>query len=411
MQTVVVCHGLLDIGDADGLLLRAQQVAQGFLGELGGDGAPGEVGAGRQRIERTLQIAHVAAHLLGQQEGHVVGNLRAALMGLGQHDRRTRLEVRRVDRHAQAPRQSRLQARFQALHLARVAVAGQDDLLAAVEQRIEGVEELFLRAVLAGEELDVVDQQRVHLLEAALELVHRLFDQRLGHGAEELLAAQVKHAGVRVLPAHLVAGGEHQVRLAQAGAAVQQQRVVRTVAGFLRGLPRRGAAQLVAATLDEVVEGVVQVHVAGERLRRCGRARACRGRGAGRRLRRPAARPDFEGHVIVAGEVIQQLADAAQVALAHLFDDERVGCVQHHRVAALLGLQRLQPSVYILGRQFGFQAFEATGPGIHQVEQLASGGGTGASRIAGGSAGRNPWGRPDYHRRRDPPTILCIRCG
>ena len=29
------------------------------------------------------------------------------------------------------------------------------------EQRLEGVEELFLRAVLAGEELHVVDQQQV----------------------------------------------------------------------------------------------------------------------------------------------------------------------------------------------------------------------------------------------------------
>jgi hypothetical protein len=33
----------------------------------------------------------------------------------------------------------------------------------AIEQRIEGVEELLLGAVLAGEELDVVDQQRVDL--------------------------------------------------------------------------------------------------------------------------------------------------------------------------------------------------------------------------------------------------------
>ena len=29
------------------------------------------------------------------------------------------------------------------------------------QQRLEGVEELLLRAVLAGEELDVVDQQQV----------------------------------------------------------------------------------------------------------------------------------------------------------------------------------------------------------------------------------------------------------
>jgi len=89
----------------------------------------------------------------------------------------------------------------------------------------------------------------------------------------------------------------------------------------------------------------------------------------------------------VAGEVVQQLADAAQVTFADLFHDEGIGCVQHHGVAALLGLQGLQPGVYILGRQFGFQAFEATGPGIHQVEQLASGGGTGQPALPGAARG------------------------
>ena len=96
----------------------------------------------------------------------------AALARLGQHDLRARLEVRRVDRHRQAPGQARFQPRLQAFDFARVAVAGQDDLLLAVEQRVEGVEELLLRAVLAGEELDVVDQQRIDLLELALERVH-----------------------------------------------------------------------------------------------------------------------------------------------------------------------------------------------------------------------------------------------
>jgi len=56
------------------------------------------------------------------------------------------------------------------------------------------------------------------------------------------------------------------VGLAQAGAAVQQQRIVRAIARLLRRLPGRRAAQLVAAAFDEVVEGVVGIQVAGERL-------------------------------------------------------------------------------------------------------------------------------------------------
>ena len=48
----------------------------------------------------------------------------------------------------------------------------------AVEQRVEGVEELLLGAVLPGEELDVVDKQRVDALELALELVGGALLQR-----------------------------------------------------------------------------------------------------------------------------------------------------------------------------------------------------------------------------------------
>jgi hypothetical protein len=58
----------------------------------------------------------------------------------------------------------------------------------------------------------------------------------------------------RIGRAHRVAGGEHQVRLAQARAAVQQQRVVRALARLLRGLQTRARAQLVAAAFDEVVD-------------------------------------------------------------------------------------------------------------------------------------------------------------
>src|SRR3546814_2051112 len=98
-----------------------------------------------------------------------------------------------------------MQRRGKGIDYARERGAGEDDLLLAVEQRVEGVEELLLGAVLAGEELDVVDQQRTDLLELALEDVHRLVLQRLHHCDEELRAAHVQHPHAGVVAAHLVA--------------------------------------------------------------------------------------------------------------------------------------------------------------------------------------------------------------
>ena len=58
--------------------------------------------------------------------------------------------------------------------LLRIGVAGDDDLLVRLDQRVEQVEELFLRAALAAEELDVVDQQQIERAVVALEVVEGL---------------------------------------------------------------------------------------------------------------------------------------------------------------------------------------------------------------------------------------------
>ena len=63
----------------------------------------------------------------------------------------------------QAPLEARDQALLQVLDLAGRPVAGQHDLLVRLVQGVERVEELLLDALLAGQELDVVDQQHIGL--------------------------------------------------------------------------------------------------------------------------------------------------------------------------------------------------------------------------------------------------------
>src|SRR3546814_17642761 len=75
----------------------------------------------------------------------------------------------------------RSQPWFEIADFARITITGEDDLLFAVEQGIEGVEELLLRAVLAREKLDVIEQQGTDRVKLALELIHRLFAQCLHH--------------------------------------------------------------------------------------------------------------------------------------------------------------------------------------------------------------------------------------
>jgi hypothetical protein len=55
------------------------------------------------------------------------------------------------------------------LDLARRPIAGEDDLFAGFVQGVEGVKEFLLDAFLAGQELDVVDEDHIALAEAAAE--------------------------------------------------------------------------------------------------------------------------------------------------------------------------------------------------------------------------------------------------
>ena len=117
-------------------------------------------------------------------------------------------------------------------------------------QRVEGVEELFLRPVLSGEELDIVDEQHVDRAVLVPELAHPGGGDGADHLVGELLGRQIDDALAWEAIVHLMADGVHEVRLAQAHASVEEQRVVAVARGFGYGLGGR-VGELRVVTDDE----------------------------------------------------------------------------------------------------------------------------------------------------------------
>ena len=217
------------------------------------------------------------------------GVLLEVRLGLGLQDAEPQLVVGRMQVDDQPPLQPRLDPLLEPVDLARRPVGGDDDLLLLLDQRVEGVEELLLRRVLAGDELHVVDHQHVDRAEHLLEAVHLLEAQRRDEAVHELLGREVEHPRLGVAAAHLPGDGVHQVGLAEADAAVEEQRVEahRPALGHALGDPARGGVrQLVRLADDEIVEGAAPV----ERRRRAGRTSAPRA--TGRTPARPAPRRD-----------------------------------------------------------------------------------------------------------------------
>ena len=123
-------------------------------------------------------------------------------------------------------------------------------MLVGIKQGVERVEEFFLHAFLTGEELDVVNQQYIHLPV----LLAKFGQCAVLDGADEfigeLFAGNVADVRGAFVDGHEMADGLHQVGLAKADAAVDEQRIVR----FCRRLGDResgGMSEVVVGADDK----------------------------------------------------------------------------------------------------------------------------------------------------------------
>ena len=171
------------------------------------------------------------------------------------------LEIRRLDVGDQPPFEAAAQALLEGRDVPRRAVGGDDDLLLARVERIEGVEELLLGALLVGEELDVVDQQHVDRPVALAEGGHAVETDRVDELVDELLGGQIEHPQLRARGLDVRADAMEEMGLAEAHPTVKEERVV-ALEWRLGDRPRRGVGELVRAPDDEVGEQVLGVELA-----------------------------------------------------------------------------------------------------------------------------------------------------
>ena len=144
-------------------------------------------------------------------------------------------------------------------------VRGDDDAFVGIMQGIEGMEELVQGSFLAAQELDVVDQEDIHLPIASVELGD--LPVPLGgilEGVNELvgefLGVDVSHPERRILDQGVIPDGIEQVGLAQARTAVNTERVEILPGSFGHG-QGDGSRETVGVAGDEGVKGRVLVEM------------------------------------------------------------------------------------------------------------------------------------------------------
>src|SRR5262249_50860237 len=163
----------------------------------------------------TFQLANVGANALRDEERDLFRQIHFAAGGLTHQDGYAGLELRRLDRHGEPPAETRFQPLLEAFDLLRIPVTRKDYLLLPLVKSVERMEELFLRAILVREKLNVVDQERIERAIRRFEFVDRVLPERLHHVADETLRVHISYARLRVSSTNHVSDGVHQMRLAE----------------------------------------------------------------------------------------------------------------------------------------------------------------------------------------------------
>src|SRR6266545_3972040 len=132
---------------------------------------------------------------------------------------------------------------------------------------VERVEELLLGALLARDELDIVDQEEIDVAVFAAELGGAIVADRVDQFVGEALRGEIEQAQRGVEAADLVADGVQEVSLPQSYSAVDEQGVVGRGRQFGNCLARR-LGELVRVADDERVEGIPGREPGGRRWSR-----------------------------------------------------------------------------------------------------------------------------------------------
>src|SRR5690606_13866937 len=336
-----------------------------------------ERGERRHADQRALQLTDVPRDARRDELQHLRRGVELFLHRLLAQDGDARLQLGRLDVRDQPPLETVPQPVLQRHQLLGRPVAGQHDLLVGVVQRVEGVEELLLRRLLVRQELDVVDQEDVHLAVALAEAVALAVADGVDELVGELLRADVPHARARVEAARVVPDRVQQVRLAEARLPIDEEGVVR-LGRRLRDGDRGRVREPVGRADHERVEEVLRVEprrrfpgTGGRRGLRRQRTGSAGGRqvradrsapvdvpGTGRRLG-PLAAPGVT-RVVVAPVVVAPVVVTAVVVGARRFvlGALRVVGGALHRLGAVVLRRRtpvtlLSPVPVLRGRRVG----------------------------------------------------------
>ena len=252
-------------GGGQGVAFGLEHIVNGPGNVLQIQGHVVQIPVGQDLLDGAFDLTDIVGDIDGDVVAYIIVQIQTQMLGLVFQNGHTGLVVRGLDVRQQTPLETGLQTVFQGQHIAGTTVGGHDDLLMLLVELVEGMEKFFLGGFLAGDELDIVDEEQIGLpiLAAELDILTALngSDQLVG----ELVALDVDDLGVRLLLADAIGDGVEQMGLAHAGRAVDEQGVVH-IAGMIADGDGSGVGEPVGGAHHEIIEIELGVEVHGSGL-------------------------------------------------------------------------------------------------------------------------------------------------
>ena len=167
------------------------------------------------RLRYALEFAHVLADAAGDEENDVVGQVIPLGVGLLADDGALGFEIRGLDVGDEPPDEAGAKALLEALDARGRGVGGENDLVGGFVKGVEGVEKFLLSALLAGKDVDVVEEEHVDRSVGVAELGHPLEPNGVDEFVDKILGGDVANLSARITRQNLVPNRVQEVGLAR----------------------------------------------------------------------------------------------------------------------------------------------------------------------------------------------------
>ena len=174
------------------------EILEHVLGHFEIDRLVSQCRVSRHAGEGSLEFPDVVHHTGGDELEYRLRNGLRGERSVASENRQARLDVGGLNISGEAPLEAAADPRFEVGEALGGTIGREDELLARLVKRVEGMEELFEDLLFPLEELHIVEEEEVHGSIVGLELVHSLLADAVDEVVEELLGRDIRDLELRV---------------------------------------------------------------------------------------------------------------------------------------------------------------------------------------------------------------------